>query len=136
VNTIIEACPDFKILNNPIKDVKPISSWTKGVSCLIGDAAHATTPNLGQGACQSIEDGLVLAACLAKYEDYETAFNAFQSLRMKKATWVVNQSWKVGKLSHLKNGLLVSLRNGVLKRIPKSFQRKQNGILFKLSKVD
>jgi 2-polyprenyl-6-methoxyphenol hydroxylase-like FAD-dependent oxidoreductase len=62
-----------------IDDLQPINSWFKGNVCLIGDAAHATTPNMGQGACQAIEDANILAQCLYKYKP-EMAFPLFQKL--------------------------------------------------------
>jgi 2-polyprenyl-6-methoxyphenol hydroxylase-like FAD-dependent oxidoreductase len=43
-----------------IVDRDPIKKWGSGRVTLLGDAAHAMTPNLGQGACQAIEDGVVL----------------------------------------------------------------------------
>ena len=47
----------------------PIPNWTQGRISLLGDACHATLPFLAQGAVHSIEDGLVLARCLQKYDD-------------------------------------------------------------------
>ena len=44
----------------------PLGRWTKGRVTLLGDAAHALVPHHGQGANQSIEDAIVLAACLAE----------------------------------------------------------------------
>ncbi|MBV8896591.1 MAG: FAD-dependent monooxygenase [Acidobacteriaceae bacterium] len=52
------------IIQNDIIDRPPLSWWGRGPVTLLGDAAHATTPNLGQGACQALEDAIVLADCL------------------------------------------------------------------------
>ena len=49
-----------------IIDIKPIGQYAFNNIVLIGDAAHATTPNMGQGACQAIEDAVVLADELEK----------------------------------------------------------------------
>jgi 2-polyprenyl-6-methoxyphenol hydroxylase-like FAD-dependent oxidoreductase len=46
--------------------LEPIYQWQKDRVCLIGDAAHATTPNMGQGACQAIEDAYILGKLLVK----------------------------------------------------------------------
>jgi len=46
-------------------DRDPLTSWTRGRLTLLGDAAHAMLPHLGQGANQSIEDGMALATILA-----------------------------------------------------------------------
>jgi 2-polyprenyl-6-methoxyphenol hydroxylase-like FAD-dependent oxidoreductase len=93
-----------------ITDLKPIHIWFKKNVCLIGDSAHATTPNMGQGACQAIEDAYVLSECLHK-NDVNTAFEKFQELRMPKAHRVVKQSWLIGKMAHLSNPLLIGVRN-------------------------
>ena len=50
VHKIIESTPKEKVICNEIWDLKPIKVWYKGSVCLLGDAAHATTPNLGQGS--------------------------------------------------------------------------------------
>lgn len=50
-------------------DRDPLQRWTSGRATLLGDSAHAMLPYLAQGACQSLEDGLVLASCLARHGD-------------------------------------------------------------------
>jgi salicylate hydroxylase len=50
-------------------DRDPLPRWTSGRATLLGDSAHAMLPYLAQGACQSLEDGLVLASCLARHGD-------------------------------------------------------------------
>ena len=69
IRELLETTPTGTILRNDIYDLPPLEAWTVGRVTLLGDAAHAMTPNLGQGACQAIEDGVVLAGCLAKFED-------------------------------------------------------------------
>ncbi len=118
-----------------ISDIKPFKKWNVGTVCLLGDAAHATTPNLGQGACQAIEDAYVLAACFEKYKEVKNAFKAFETVRIKKAHSVVNMSWQLGKIAHLSNPLLMKIRNLLLKKIPKSIHKKQMASLFKLPKL-
>lgn len=49
------------ILQNDIVDRPPLRGWGHGGVTLLGDATHASTPNLGQGACQALEDAVVLA---------------------------------------------------------------------------
>ena len=107
-------------------DLKPISSWHYKNVCLIGDSAHATTPNMGQGACQAIEDAFVLSECLNKY-GVTKAFSEYQKLRLPKAHQVVKASWLVGKIAHISNPILISLRNQILD------QKKQNTFLIKMT---
>ena len=49
-------------------DREPLPTWTKGRLTLLGDAAHPMLPHLGQGANQSIEDGMALATILARVD--------------------------------------------------------------------
>lgn len=56
ITTLIEETSVEEILRNDIYDLKPLSHWSEGRVVLLGDAAHAMTPNMGQGACQALED--------------------------------------------------------------------------------
>ncbi len=132
IGRIINATPKESILTNEMIDLKPIDSWYEKNVCLIGDSAHATTPNLGQGACQAIESALVLANSLAKHTSVENAFKEFQRIRMKKAIDVVNTSWQIGKMAHLENNILIKLRNLILKITPEKIVTKQTAHIFKI----
>jgi 2-polyprenyl-6-methoxyphenol hydroxylase-like FAD-dependent oxidoreductase len=61
---LIRATPPDQVLHNDLADIDPLASFVKDRVVLLGDAAHAMTPDLGQGACQAIEDAVVLAASL------------------------------------------------------------------------
>ncbi len=134
IKDIIKSTPKEQIHTTEISDLKPIFVWHKENVCLIGDAAHATTPNMGQGACQAIEDAYVLSECLDKYE-INKAFREYQKLRLPKAHQVVKASWIFGKMAHLSNPILIGLRNQMLKLIPTSINRKQNEQIFQLTKI-
>ncbi|CAL9636544.1 FAD-dependent monooxygenase [Streptomyces sp. enrichment culture] len=71
--------------------------WHKGRIALIGDAVHAVTPHLGQGAAQAIEDGVVLAECLAAYGDHEEAFTAYSERRYERCKLIVESSVAIGE---------------------------------------
>ena len=65
VPALIEATEEPAILRTDIYDRDPPRKrWGEGRLTLLGDAAHPMTPDLGQGACQAIEDALELARCL------------------------------------------------------------------------
>lgn len=136
VSKIIKSTPKENLLTNEMLDLKPITTWYKNNICLLGDSAHATTPNLGQGACQAIESSMVLASCLAKYKSPEKAFQAFQNIRIKKALSVVNTSWQVGKMAHLENSFLIKLRNFALSHTPKAMANKQSERIFEIYNDD
>ena len=78
---------------------------------LLGDAAHPTTPNLGQGACQALEDAVVLANCLGRTQPVEQALREYEHLRLQRTTDVVRTSWQTGKVIQLDSPVLEQLRN-------------------------
>lgn len=69
--------------------------------CVMGDAAHATVPWMGQGACLSIEDAAVMSALVGSIRsrhDISAAFKAFDLVRRDRAEYVVRQSQEAAKL--------------------------------------
>ena len=122
-----------KIIFSEIWDLKPFNNWHKGNVCLLGDAAHATTPNMGQGACQAIESAYVLANSLAENSDTSEAFKASQSQRIKRTHYIVNTSWKLGKLAQSNNRFIIFLRNTIMKALTNSMKEKQSNKLFNVS---
>ncbi|UHO38706.1 FAD-dependent monooxygenase [Chryseobacterium capnotolerans] len=133
VSRIISETPKEKIFINDIIDLEPISQWQKDRVCLIGDAAHATTPNMGQGACQAIEDAYVLGKLFSEGKSVEETFKQYEEMRMKKAHYIVNTSSTIGKVSHYENSLAVWLRNTLLKATPSSTNEKQMEKVFDIS---
>jgi salicylate hydroxylase len=71
-------------------DREPLPVWTKGRLTLLGDAAHPMLPHLGQGANQSIEDGMALATILAKADRAKVtpALHAYERLRRERVAAV------------------------------------------------
>ncbi|MCA9914537.1 MAG: FAD-dependent monooxygenase, partial [Anaerolineae bacterium] len=82
IPALIEAVPAEAILYNDIADLQTLPNWIDGRAVLLGDAAHATTPNMGQGACQAMEDGQVLAQMLQRHTSIAAALNAYQQERL------------------------------------------------------
>lgn len=77
-----------------LQDLKRITKWHHGNVCLLGDAAHATTPNMGQGAGQGIEDAYYISRLLSEpIENIENVFEQFQLKRRRKVNYIVNTSW-------------------------------------------
>jgi 2-polyprenyl-6-methoxyphenol hydroxylase-like FAD-dependent oxidoreductase len=122
---IIQATQDENLLWNDILDLKPLKQFAYGRCLLIGDAAHATTPNMGQGACQAIEDAVVLAQCLNDIPEIEKAFLHFEQRRLARTRWVTETSRKVGQMAQLENPLLIALRNAAIRLLPDSVSEKQ-----------
>jgi 2-polyprenyl-6-methoxyphenol hydroxylase-like FAD-dependent oxidoreductase len=71
--------------------------WHSGRIVLIGDAVHAVTPHLGQGAAQAIEDGVVLAEALSETDDIEKAFTRYTERRYERCKLIVESSVAIGE---------------------------------------
>ncbi|MFF1461116.1 FAD-dependent monooxygenase [Streptomyces sp. NPDC058330] len=71
--------------------------WHNGRIVLIGDAVHAVTPHLGQGAAQAIEDGVVLAECLSAHSDHAAAFEEYSERRYERCKLIVESSVAIGE---------------------------------------
>jgi FAD-dependent urate hydroxylase len=64
IPAILERVEEAEVKYLEIHDLPPLPRWSRGRVTLLGDAAHATTPTLGQGGCQAMEDAILLARCL------------------------------------------------------------------------
>jgi salicylate hydroxylase len=83
-------------------DRDPIPAWTAGRVTLLGDAAHPMLPYLGQGACQALEDGAVLANAIAAWPgDPVAALAAYERVRRPRASSVVLTARARGVSNHL-----------------------------------
>jgi 2-polyprenyl-6-methoxyphenol hydroxylase-like FAD-dependent oxidoreductase len=131
IKKIISKTEKSNILFNEIMDLKPISSWHHKNVCLIGDASHATTPNLGQGACQAIETAFVIAECLSTEKNIQSAFQKLEKVRKKNAEKIINTSWTVGKIAHLENRFGMFLRNNLMRLMPKKLTERQSTSIYK-----
>lgn len=93
-------------------DRDPIAQWTHGRIALLGDAAHAMLPYLGQGACQAIEDGAVLATALnAEPDDPAQALLRYERTRRPRASRVVLAARERGVSNHLSSPLAALKRD-------------------------
>lgn len=118
VDHLLDATPADSILQNDICDIVPFASWTKGRVTLLGDAAHPTTPNMGQGACMAMESAYVLARALNEEADHCAAFARYERERHERTAWITNTSWMIGKGGQVENPLLIGLRNLLVKITP------------------
>jgi len=97
----------------------PVASYRRGAVALLGDAAHAMTPNLGQGANQAIEDAAVLAAVCGPDDDVAGALTAYDRRRRPRAQAVARASLRIGRLGQqLRHPVAVAARNTLLRLTP------------------
>jgi 2-polyprenyl-6-methoxyphenol hydroxylase-like FAD-dependent oxidoreductase len=122
---IINATAPENLIWGDICDIEPIQKFAYGNVVLIGDAAHATTPNMGQGACMAIEDAVILANCLEKNSRVAEAFTSFEKRRLVRTHKIVNDSWRLGKVAQVENNFLAALRNTAFRLMPQKLYERQ-----------
>jgi len=86
---------DDAVVYKPLETLFLTGDWHKGRVVLLGDAVHATTPHLGQGAGMAIEDSLVLAEELERGDTPESAFRAYQARRFPRCEYIVERSFAI-----------------------------------------
>ena len=118
VRTLVHATEESVIGRTDIYDRKPVKRWGVGRVTLLGDAAHPMTPDMGQGACQAIEDAVVLAECLHKESDVASAFRLYEARRAQWTAALVRWSRRSGWIAHLESPSACWLRNNVLRALP------------------
>lgn len=131
---ILQATDDAQLIQNDIIDIAPLQQFAYGNILLLGDAAHATTPNMGQGACQAIEDAAVLLHQWRKMSDPAPAavFQAFEQRRLQRTQAIVNRSRSLGKIAQWSNPVAITLRNGLLRLVPPSVNERQMADVFRV----
>ncbi len=127
---IIAKTAKTNLIFSDIIDIKPMNQWSAENLCLIGDAAHAMTPNMGQGACQAVEDAYVLSKLLETERDWNNIFHRFEQLRKAKVHHLVNTSWTIGKIAQWEN--FINVRNFIFRMLPESVNQKQMEKILKL----
>jgi 2-polyprenyl-6-methoxyphenol hydroxylase-like FAD-dependent oxidoreductase len=125
IAAVAESADEGAILRNDVYYLEPLPRWSEGRVVLIGDAAHATTPGIGQGAAQAIEDAVVLADRLAPSGDLATALGEYEAIRRPRAEAVLKLSRRADKAAQLASPLGWRLRNALVRRLPERAQRRQ-----------
>ena len=124
IHHLLDSTPADLILQNDIHDIQPFASWSTGQVTLLGDAAHPTTPNMGQGACMAIESAFVLSRSLKEETDIKSALKRYEIQRHERAAWITNTSWTIGKGGQVGNPFLCTLRNFLVKITPAGAMQK------------
>ncbi len=102
VQHVIEEISDpKKVIYRPLEVLFVPAPWYKNRVLLIGDAVHATIPQLGQGAGLALEDSIVLAELLQSDDDLETGFQKFMDRRLERCKMIVDVSVQIGELEQL-----------------------------------
>lgn len=118
IPAVIEATEETHILRNDIYEIKHLRHWSRGRVTLLGDAAHAMTPNLGQGACIAIEDAVVLGECLKIETDIVAALKRYEKKRITRANRIALMAHMIGQVVQWKNPAMAHTRNTIMKSMP------------------
>jgi 2-polyprenyl-6-methoxyphenol hydroxylase-like FAD-dependent oxidoreductase len=125
IGQLLRQTSDQALIHNDLYDIAPLDRFAHGRILLTGDAAHAATPNMGQGACQAIEDAAVLLDELQRSTDIPEVFANFENRRLAKTRMIIEQSRTIGKVAQLTSPILARLRNLAIGLTPASVRYKK-----------
>ncbi|MEP6901846.1 MAG: FAD-dependent monooxygenase [Actinomycetota bacterium] len=118
VSELISSTPADLIMKNGACDHPSMRKWVKGRVALLGDSAHACTPNLGQGGGMAIEDALVLAKSLNSESSIEAALGLYEKRRTLRTRHIQHRSRLMGQIAQWENSLIVAGREIVTNILP------------------
>jgi 2-polyprenyl-6-methoxyphenol hydroxylase-like FAD-dependent oxidoreductase len=126
IPALLDAAAPDAVLHHDLYDLPPLKTYTAGNVVLAGDAAHAMTPNLGQGACQALEDAVVLGAIMAS----GAGLDAYDQQRRRRTQMIARRSRRVGAAAQWASPAAVTVRNTALRLLPPaSFARSLAPVL-------
>ena len=104
VQTLIQRLEPLKTNRVEIHDIAPLQTLVKGRIALLGDAAHGTAPDLGQGGCQAMEDALVLTNFLLSTNiSVEDALKRYECNRKDRVADIILRARKRSDMTHGKD---------------------------------
>jgi 2-polyprenyl-6-methoxyphenol hydroxylase-like FAD-dependent oxidoreductase len=119
IPTLLDATDDRAVLRNDILALAaPVPRFTRRRVVLAGDAAHAMTPDLGQGGNQALEDAVTLAAFVSTEPDLDTALGLYDETRRRRTAAIARQSWWMGRVAQARNPVTTRLRNALFRVTP------------------
>ena len=121
IPALVHASLEASVLRHDIYELSNLDQFAGGRVALLGDAAHAMTPNLGQGACQAMEDAATLAAVLDRETSIPDALARYDRLRRPRTQRIVRQSRQMGAIGQWESRPAIVVRNMLLPLIPSSF---------------
>ncbi|MCX5379938.1 FAD-dependent monooxygenase [Streptomyces sp. NBC_00091] len=118
IPALLERIDPGAVLQHDLYDLAaPLPRLHDGRTAWIGDAAHAMTPNLGQGGCQAVEDAVVLAHLLGG-PDVPAALAAYTRARLARTDAVRIRARRMGRVAALSHPLAVAARDLALRAVP------------------
>ncbi|NIJ13042.1 2-polyprenyl-6-methoxyphenol hydroxylase-like FAD-dependent oxidoreductase [Saccharomonospora amisosensis] len=130
---LLASTPTERITVTDLYDSAPLHSWSSGRVVLVGDAAHPSLPNMGQGTSQAFEDVAVLVDRLVHEPDIRSAFSAYEVRRRGRARAAWAQARALARIGGWNNPLACWLRERMLAVAPERAQLRQLERLFSFS---
>jgi 2-polyprenyl-6-methoxyphenol hydroxylase-like FAD-dependent oxidoreductase len=124
IMAVLDATPSSARSYLPICDLPRLSRWRRAGAVLVGDAAHAMTPNLGQGAAQALEDVAALSELL-RSSRREDALDEYELRRKRRAERVAARSRAVGRIAQARNPVLAAARDLLGAHVPDAIAARQ-----------
>ncbi|MGP3933620.1 FAD-dependent monooxygenase [Nonomuraea sp. KM88] len=118
---ILAATAPSAVLHHDITTLAPLETYVSGRVALLGDAAHAQSPDLGQGACQAIEDAVVLASALATEHDLGSALERYDQERRPRTQAIAQAAQRQAKLTQANFWAMTS----AARLLPRSLWRRR-----------
>ena len=115
----IDSLATYRVVQT-IYDRNIKKGWFKNNIVLLGDAAHPTSPNLGQGACTAIEGAYILAKSIISKGLNEEACKQYEEYQFPRAEFIVNMSRRMGKSRQTENKIKLFLQFFFIKYLPSS----------------
>jgi 2-polyprenyl-6-methoxyphenol hydroxylase-like FAD-dependent oxidoreductase len=125
VRDVVGSTPPDQVLVHELFDRGPRGAWSRGRVALLGDAAHAMLPFLGQGACSSLDDAVALADALEQGAGVDEGIRRYVRLRRPLATRLVRGSRIAGDVAMLRSPAARALRDLITRLMPGSFQMRR-----------
>jgi 2-polyprenyl-6-methoxyphenol hydroxylase-like FAD-dependent oxidoreductase len=124
---LLDAVQPDAVLRHDIYDLPDLPSFVQGRLVLLGDAAHAMTPNLGQGAGQALEDAATLGAVLEAHSEVPVALARYDALRRPRTQAIVKQSRRMGAVGQWSWRPAVVVRDRLFGMVPASAMTRSLG---------
>src|SRR5699024_8278463 len=114
VRRLIQEVQPDSFLHHDIYDIQPLSAFVYHRIILLGDAAHATSPNIGQGAGRAIDDAYVLTNAWIHAKMMDEILETYNKKRGAKTKNGIQLSSQIGKPAQCENPFLIQFRNALL----------------------